>query len=95
MDMFGVERGKLRAGLGKRPPGIMLAVPFEGDDARKKILQRRRIGDQAGVEVAGMPVEQDMADVKDDRFGSLRDDGPERIAQPWRALKRRFVLLMT
>lgn len=65
----------------------MLAVPVEGDDTRDEILQRRRIRDQAGVEVPWVPVEQDVADVE--------NDGPERVAQPWRALKRRFVLLMT
>ncbi|ARS28807.1 hypothetical protein KC8_16135 [Sphingomonas sp. KC8] len=85
--MFRVQRGKLRTGLGKWAARIVLAVPVEGDDTRDEILQRRRIGDQAGVEVPWVPVEQDVADVE--------NDGPELVAQPWRALKRRFVLLMT
>lgn len=86
--MVGMARRQLRAGLRERAANIVLAVPVEGDDSVQEMLERRRIGDQAGVEMPGMPVEQDEADVE--------DDGPKRLgAQPWRALKRRFVLLMT
>ena len=49
----------------------------------------RVVGDLPDEESVRIPAVQDVADVEDDGGGS----GDAR--QPWRALKRRLVLLMT
>jgi hypothetical protein len=63
-------------------------MPLGRDDARQEFVERIRLVEMLCVEAAKIPVVQNIADVEDD--GTGRD----RI-QPWRALKRRFVLLMT
>ena len=50
-----------------------------------------RIVNQLFVEIARVPLIQHHADVENDSAGRAR----AHPVQPWRALKRRFVLLMT
>jgi hypothetical protein len=66
----------------------MLEMPFGRDDIAQERVERRPIVDQRLVEIAGIPVVQDMPDIEDD---GMRTQG----LQPWRALKRRLVLLIT
>ena len=73
--------------VGEAPAGVVLEVPVARDDMAEEPVELGRVGDQPSVKVAGVPVVQDMADVE--------DDGPRAARQPWRALNRRFVLLMT
>jgi len=54
------------------------------DKARARIL----VGDLAGEKCLGLPCIKDVADIED-------DGGNGRRVQPWRALKRRLVLLIT
>ena len=55
------------------------------DEAQARVI----VGDLPGEECIGIPTVKDVADIE--------DDGGRRLAkgQPWRALKRRLVLLMT
>jgi hypothetical protein len=64
-------------------------MPFRRDDVRAEPVQPIGIVDQLGVEVTDVPVIENAADVEDDGV-----DVAGRC-QPWRALNRRFVLLMT
>ena len=66
----------------------MLEMPLLGADIAQEYVQRLIIADEAPVEDLGVPVVQDVADVEDNGNRPHQD-------QPWRALKRRFVLLMT
>ena len=68
--------------------GVMLEVPVARDDLVQEPGEPVRIVDQLRIEVADIPVVQDVPDVEN-------DGGRVSVAQPWRALKRRFVLLMT
>jgi hypothetical protein len=83
-----ISGGKFGAGLGEGPPGIMLEMPLGGDDMAQEIVELGRLVDQLLIEEAGIPVVKDIADIEDDGMGTQR-------LQPWRALKRRFVLLIT
>jgi hypothetical protein len=73
--------------LGDGAAGVMLEVPFGRNDGRAEALDLRLVGDQLAEQVAQVPLIEDPADVEDDGFDSVR--------QPWRALKRRLVLLIT
>ena len=66
----------------------MLEVPVVRHDVAQERVERPIVVDQAFVEEPRTPVVQDPADIEDDGRGQL-------IAQPWRALKRRLVLLIT
>ncbi len=66
----------------------MLEMPVDRDDVAQERIERPIVVDQALVEDPRIPVVQDATDVED-------DGGRSRLAQPWRALKRRLVLLMT
>ena len=84
--MLRKESGQLGGRLRRRPPGVMLEVPFGGNDITQKPIELRRFGDQLRIEVTRAPVVENVADVEDDGRG---------LDQPWRALKRRLVLLIT
>ena len=83
----------------------MLEMPFRRDDGAEKPVELRAIGNEFAVEVANVPIVKDIADIEDDgpdwRSGTAsRRRAPffrfgKRSLQPWRALKRRLVLLMT
>ena len=85
--MFGKACGQFRRRLGERPPGVVLEMPFRRDDIAQERIERLTLWDETLVEEPGAPIVEDVADVE--------DDGRPRAVQPWRALKRRFVLLMT
>ena len=87
--MFGIGSRELGTRLGERSTGIMLEMPFACDNARKETVERLRLVDQLLVEKTRIPVVQDMTDIEDDGPGTGNG------LQPWRAVKRRFVLLMT
>jgi hypothetical protein len=88
IGMLRIQRCQLRRGIGEVTAGIMLEMPVGGDDIAQERIERPIIIDQALVENPRIPVVQDATDVED-------DGGRSRAGQPWRALKRRFVLLMT
>ena len=67
---------------------IMLMVPGWRDDVRQKPIKRSRISNQLAIQIAYIPVEQHAAYIKDNGADWHAD-------QPWRALKRFWVLLMT
>ena len=79
---------QFRRGLGEGPPRIVLEMPVVRDDVAQERIERPIVVDQALVEEPWAPVVQDPADIEDDGRG-------RRVAQPWRALKRRLVLLIT
>jgi len=79
--------GEGLGGLGVQATAVEFEVPRDEIGFRQKALERRLFADQLPVEVARVPVVEDVADIE--------DDGGDRRAQPWRALKRRLVLLMT
>jgi len=72
--MLGMPGDQFGAGLRERAARIMLIVPRTGDDPGEKIVEPGAIGNQLFVEVARIPVDQDMADVE--------NDGARRLAQP-------------
>ena len=86
--IFGIGRDKLGAGFREGPAGVVLEMPFGRDDMAQEMIQPGRIVDQSPVEEAGIPFIQNIADIENDGARTAR-------TQPWRALKRRFVLLMT
>ena len=72
-----------------RPPGIVLFVPLERHDNIEEPVKLFPVLDQLLEKVAAVPLVEDPPDIEHDRFHG------HDAAQPWRALKRRFVLLMT
>ena len=86
--MFGEAFDQFGRGVGEGPPGIMLEMPLVGDNVVQERIERLTRGDETLVEEPRVPLVEDATDVEDDgsRAGRL---------QPWRALKRRLVLLMT
>jgi hypothetical protein len=64
--MLGELRTQLRRSLGEGAPGVVLEMPFLGDDVRQKRFERLIILDQALVEVTRIPFEEDVADIEDD-----------------------------
>jgi hypothetical protein len=80
-DQFG-------GGFRERPARVVLEVPVMRHDIAQERVERPIVVDQALVEEPWAPVVQDPADIEDDGRG-------QRVAQPWRALKRRLVLLIT
>ena len=87
--MLGIQRAQLRRRLRERAPGVMLEMPVLRDDRRQERVERPFVVEQAPVEDPRIPIVQDVSDVEDDRRRMTAAN------QPWRALKRRFVLLMT
>jgi len=85
LRMLGDQLGR---GLGERTPGIMLEVPLDRQNVAQERVERLTSWDEALVQEPRVPVVKDATDVED-------DGGRASVAQPWRALKRRFVLLMT
>jgi hypothetical protein len=88
IGMLRIQRCQLRRGIGEVAAGIMLEMPVGGDDIAQERIERPIVLDQALVQDPRIPVVQDATDVEN-------DGGRRGAAQPWRALKRRFVLLMT
>ena len=92
LDEVGIFR-KLGAELVGRFTKVAAAVervvPFPKADILDELEPLPVFGDLADEEAFGIPAVKDVADIEDDG-GRCRADG-----QPWRALKRRFVLLMT
>ena len=91
--LVGMAGGEFTDILGHRQAGVTARMPFHGADGGQKILHRRLVGTEVpAVHVARVPVDQHPAEVEDDHGHGVR---PGRQPQPWRALKRRWVLLMT
>jgi hypothetical protein len=88
IGMLRIQGCELRRGFGEVAAGIVLEVPVGGDDIAQERIERPIVRDQALVEDPRIPVVQDATDVEN-------DGGRREGVQPWRALKRRFVLLMT
>ena len=86
--MLRMQAAELRRGIGEVAAGIVLEMPIDRDDIAQERIERPIVLDQALVQDPRIPVVQDATDVED-------DGGRRGAAQPWRALKRRFVLLMT
>ena len=70
----------------------MLDVPFESHDIAQKQLKLVR-GHELFEELLQIPVVEHIADIEDD--GPCATASRSRYDQPWRALKRRLVLLIT
>lgn len=90
-DQMGVGRkclGKLGGGLVERPPRVERIVPAIKVDVPDEAQALVIVRDLADEETIGIPAVKDVADVE-------YDGGGRGFDQPWRALKRRFVLLMT
>ena len=68
-----MKSAQLRAGLGKRPPGIVLEMPVVRDDIAQKCIKRPIVVDQALVQESRIPAEKDVADVEDDAAHSHFD----------------------
>ena len=62
-------------------------MPFRRHDIAKKRVERLIVTDQALVRNPWVPVIQDIA--------AVEETAATAVNQPWRALKRRLVLLMT
>ena len=75
--------------------GVVLGVPVERQHLAHQAIEPRGIGDVAREEGARVPVDKHIADVEDHRGGAGGRWGGRHPDQPWRALKRRLVLLMT
>ena len=70
----------------------MLAMPVEGHDLAQKQIELVR-GHEPFEELPEIPVVEHIADIEDD--GACAAPTRRRRDQPWRALKRRLVLLIT
>jgi hypothetical protein len=88
VGMLRMQGRQLRRGIGEVAAGIVLEMPIDRDDITQERIERPIVLDQALVQDPRIPVVQDATDVED-------DGGRREAVQPWRALKRRFVLLMT
>jgi hypothetical protein len=88
MGVSGKLPAELGRGLGEGPAGVERVVPFPQSDVGDEAEPSLVLGELAGEEALGVPPVEDVADVED-------DGGRSFAAQPWRALKRRLVLLMT
>ena len=93
--MVRVQRDELRRGVGEVAASVMLEVPVVRDHIAHERVERPIVTDQALVQEPGVPVEQDVADVEDDGMRTHVAAILDLDDQPWRALKRRCVLLMT
>ena len=82
-----MPRDQLGRGVGEVAAGVVLEMPVYRDDVAQERIERLTRRDETLVQEPRVPVVEDAADVE--------DDGGRRLDQPWRALKRRFVLLMT
>ncbi len=64
--MLGIFSAQLGRSLREGTPGIVLEMPFPGDDVRQKRFERLIVLDQALVEVTRIPIKEDLADIEDD-----------------------------
>ena len=71
VGMLGLQQA---GAFGKGPAGILAAVPFVRADGGEEMLHRRLVaGEQLAVEVAGIPVDQNAAEIEHDSIaGCLR-----------------------
>ena len=90
--IFGEFLAELGRGLGIGPAAVQRLVPAIEVDILDEAQARLIVGDLPDEEGVGIPAVKDVADVEDDGASSA---GHARERQPWRALKRRLVLLMT
>jgi hypothetical protein len=91
-DQIGISRidfAQLARGFIERPAAVQRLVPLPKIGVFDEFQARFVVPDLANQKSVGIPAVENVADVEDDggRLG--------RRIQPWRALKRRFVLLMT
>src|SRR4029077_8373083 len=63
---FRMARDELPHGLGEGAAAILLQIPGRRADIRKEPLHALFVGEELAVEMAGIPVEQDVADVEND-----------------------------
>ena len=90
LGIFGEFLVELGRGLGIGPAAVQRLVPAVEVDSSMNSQARRIVGDLPDEEGVGIPAVKDVADVEDDGASTVT-----RGDQPWRALKRRLVLLMT
>ena len=69
--MLGLQQA---GAFGKGPAGVLATVPFVRADGSEEMLHRHLIaGEQLAVEVTGIPVDQNAAEIEYDDFaGRLR-----------------------
>ena len=79
--------GQLRRRFGEVAASVQRFMPAVEIGFLDEAQSLGIVRDLADEEAVGIPAVKDIADVE--------DDGRNARAQPWRALKRRFVLLMT
>jgi len=65
--LVGEARGQHLDGFGPRPAGILGRVPVLRRDLGKEALHGCRILEQRAVQVARIPVDEDTAEIEDDR----------------------------
>jgi hypothetical protein len=104
-DQRGVLRiacGQLGGGVGEVAAGVVLEMPVVGDDVAQERIERLTRGDETLVQDPRIPMVEDAADIEDDGRradivypGTPPNSARRGLAQPWRALNRRLVLLMT
>src|SRR5580704_1320923 len=63
---FRVARDELPHGLGEGAAAILLQIPGGRADIREKPLHALFVGEEVAVEMAGVPIEEDVADVEND-----------------------------
>src|SRR3546814_7053725 len=69
-------RGQLSGAIGKTAAGVQLEMPVDGDDIGEEPVKPVRVVDQALVEMARMPLKQDVADIEND--GANRRHGDRK-----------------
>ena len=74
----------------------MLEMPFGRNDMAEEPSTMHAIGDQSVIKRPDVPTIKHMADIENDStdLGAIPSADSDR-RQPWRALKRRLVLLIT
>ena len=66
----GEERDALRHGGSEGSAPVLLQVPVRRADLRQEPLHPLMVVEDLAVEMAGIPIEQDVADVEDDDAGA-------------------------
>src|SRR3546814_17058482 len=77
-------RGQLCGAIGKTAAGVQLEMPVDGDDIGQEPVKPVRVVDQALIEMARMPLKQDVADFEDDDINRRqigRGSWRERVRQ--------------
>jgi hypothetical protein len=63
-----MREGELLTGLSDRAPAVVALVPLHRAHLFEEAIHRLFVVEQLAVEVAGIPVKQDTADVEDHRL---------------------------